>query len=47
VHSRDLALDLTPAARAFLAERGFDPAFGAPPLKRAIQQASRASSPGA
>ncbi len=34
---RDVTLTLTPAARAFLAERGFDPAFGARPLKRAIQ----------
>jgi ATP-dependent Clp protease ATP-binding subunit ClpB len=32
-----VTLTLTPAARAFLAERGFDPAFGARPLKRAIQ----------
>ncbi len=32
-----MTLTLTPAARAFLAERGFDPAFGARPLKRAIQ----------
>ncbi|HEY9167773.1 MAG TPA: ATP-dependent Clp protease ATP-binding subunit [Candidatus Kryptonia bacterium] len=31
-------LDLTKPAREFLAEKGFDPAFGARPLKRAIQR---------
>jgi ATP-dependent Clp protease ATP-binding subunit ClpB len=35
---RNLTLDLTQRARAFLAERGFDPVYGARPLKRAIQQ---------
>lgn len=35
---RKLALSLTDVARSFLAERGFDPAFGARPLKRAIQR---------
>jgi ATP-dependent Clp protease ATP-binding subunit ClpB len=34
----DLALDVSPAALAELAKVGFDPAFGARPLKRAIQQ---------
>src|SRR5579883_1184128 len=33
-----LGLELTPAARAFLAERGYDPQLGARPLRRAIQQ---------
>jgi ATP-dependent Clp protease ATP-binding subunit ClpC len=33
-----LALELTPAARAFLAEKGYDPQLGARPLRRAIQQ---------
>jgi len=33
-----LNLELTPAAVAFLAEKGYDPAYGARPLKRAIQQ---------
>jgi ATP-dependent Clp protease ATP-binding subunit ClpB len=33
-----LALRLTERARAFLAEAGYDPAYGARPLKRAIQQ---------
>jgi ATP-dependent Clp protease ATP-binding subunit ClpC len=33
-----LAIKLTPAARALLAERGYDPQFGARPLRRAIQQ---------
>ena len=32
-----LVLDLTDAAKDWLAERGFDPAFGARPLKRVLQ----------
>jgi len=35
---RDMSLDLTDAARDQLAEAGFDPVYGARPLKRAIQQ---------
>ena len=35
---RKLQLDVTPEARAQLAERGYDPAFGARPLKRTIQR---------
>ncbi len=34
----DIELDLTPEAEDFLIEKGFDPAFGARPLKRAIQR---------
>jgi ATP-dependent Clp protease ATP-binding subunit ClpB len=34
----DLELNLTPEAISFLAEVGFDPVYGARPLKRAIQQ---------
>jgi ATP-dependent Clp protease ATP-binding subunit ClpB len=34
----DLALDVSPAALEELAKVGFDPVFGARPLKRAIQQ---------
>jgi ATP-dependent Clp protease ATP-binding subunit ClpB len=34
---RRIALDVTDAARRYLAEVGYDPAFGARPLKRAIQ----------
>ncbi len=34
----DLAMDVSPAALAELAKVGFDPVFGARPLKRAIQQ---------
>ena len=34
---RGLTLAATPAARARLAELGWDPAFGARPLKRAVQ----------
>ncbi|MBI2265963.1 MAG: ATP-dependent chaperone ClpB [Armatimonadetes bacterium] len=35
---RRLELDLADRARRFLAEEGFDPAFGARPLKRTIQK---------
>jgi ATP-dependent Clp protease ATP-binding subunit ClpB len=35
---RKLTLELTPAARDLLAERGYDPVFGARPLKRTIQR---------
>ncbi len=35
---RDMQLELTDAAVARLAEAGFDPVYGARPLKRAIQQ---------
>jgi ATP-dependent Clp protease ATP-binding subunit ClpB len=31
---RDLAIELSPEARAFLAEKGYDPTYGARPLKR-------------
>ena len=34
----DMKLDVSPAALAELAKVGFDPVFGARPLKRAIQQ---------
>jgi ATP-dependent Clp protease ATP-binding subunit ClpB len=33
---RDLGIELLPEARAFLAEKGYDPTYGARPLKRAI-----------
>jgi ATP-dependent Clp protease ATP-binding subunit ClpB len=36
--ARRLSLDLTPAARGWLAEHGYDPAYGARPLKRLIQK---------
>jgi ATP-dependent Clp protease ATP-binding subunit ClpB len=35
---RKLQIELTPKARHFLAKEGYDPAFGARPLKRAIQR---------
>ena len=35
---RKLGLTLTPEARALIATEGYDPAFGARPLKRAIQR---------
>jgi len=36
--SNDIDLDLTERAKDFLADRGFDPVFGARPLKRVIQR---------
>jgi ATP-dependent Clp protease ATP-binding subunit ClpB len=35
---RKLTLKLTPEAREVIATEGYDPAFGARPLKRAIQR---------
>jgi ATP-dependent Clp protease ATP-binding subunit ClpB len=35
---RKLSLELTPQARAELADEGYDPVYGARPLKRVIQQ---------
>jgi len=36
--ARRIQLDVTPKASAFIAKEGFDPAFGARPLKRVIQR---------
>jgi len=36
--SMGITIELSPAAREFLADKGYDPAFGARPLKRAIQK---------
>jgi len=38
LHQQDIALRLTKEALAHLAEAGFDPVYGARPLKRTIQQ---------
>jgi ATP-dependent Clp protease ATP-binding subunit ClpB len=35
---RKIVLDLDPAAKAWLADKGYDPAYGARPLKRVIQK---------
>jgi ATP-dependent Clp protease ATP-binding subunit ClpB len=35
---RDLQIELSEAAKGFLAEAGYDPAYGARPLKRVIQR---------
>jgi ATP-dependent Clp protease ATP-binding subunit ClpB len=35
---RDLSLEVSPSAKDFLAEVGWDPQFGARPLKRAVQK---------
>jgi len=37
LESRKIALEVTPEAKAWLAETGYDPLFGARPLKRAVQ----------
>jgi ATP-dependent Clp protease ATP-binding subunit ClpB len=39
LHDRRLTLDVTPAAREWLALNGFDPAYGARPLRRLVQTA--------
>ena len=36
--SRNIRLELDPRAKAELAKRGYDPAYGARPLKRVIQK---------
>jgi ATP-dependent Clp protease ATP-binding subunit ClpB len=38
LEDRKITLDLTPAALAWLAEAGYDPVYGARPLKRVIQR---------
>ncbi|MDP2892532.1 MAG: AAA family ATPase, partial [Bacillota bacterium] len=38
LEERDIHLKVTPEARDFLAKKGFDPIYGARPLRRAIQQ---------
>jgi ATP-dependent Clp protease ATP-binding subunit ClpB len=38
LEERKLTVVLTPAARAYLADKGYDPTFGARPLKRLIQR---------
>jgi ATP-dependent Clp protease ATP-binding subunit ClpB len=34
--SRDISISLSPSAKAYIAEAGFDPVYGARPLKRAL-----------
>ena len=38
VEQRDIELTLTPKAKEFIAEAGFDPVYGARPLKRALYE---------
>jgi ATP-dependent Clp protease ATP-binding subunit ClpB len=38
LHTQDIMLDVTPDALNYLAKTGFDPVYGARPLKRTIQQ---------
>ena len=38
LRDRDMGLELRPAAKALLAERGYDPVLGARPLRRTIQR---------
>ncbi|MDG1009683.1 MAG: ATP-dependent chaperone ClpB [Amylibacter sp.] len=39
LQGRDIALDLNEAAKTWLADQGYDPVYGARPLKRVIQKA--------
>ncbi|GAA4835324.1 ATP-dependent Clp protease ATP-binding subunit [Luteimicrobium xylanilyticum] len=38
LHDKDMAIELSPAAKTLLAEKGYDPVLGARPLRRAIQR---------
>ena len=38
IHERGLTLEISDPAKEFLAQEGYDPAFGARPLKRALQR---------
>jgi ATP-dependent Clp protease ATP-binding subunit ClpC len=38
LRDKDMGIELTPAAKALIAKRGFDPVLGARPLRRAIQR---------
>ena len=38
VPTKDMGIELTPAAKDLLAERGYDPLLGARPLRRVIQR---------
>jgi ATP-dependent Clp protease ATP-binding subunit ClpC len=38
LRNRDMGLELTPAAKALLAKKGYDPVLGARPLRRTIQR---------
>ena len=38
VASRDITLSMTPNAKAYIAKEGFDPVYGARPLKRALYE---------
>jgi ATP-dependent Clp protease ATP-binding subunit ClpC len=38
VHAQDVTLEVTPAAIGWLAERGYQPEFGARPMRRVIQR---------
>jgi len=38
LHAKDMGIELTPAAKDLLSERGYDPLLGARPLRRVIQR---------
>jgi ATP-dependent Clp protease ATP-binding subunit ClpC len=38
LRNKDMGLELTPAAKRFLAAKGYDPVLGARPLRRAVQR---------
>lgn len=37
MHAKDIAIELKPAVYQYLADKGYDPQFGARPLNRLIQ----------
>ncbi len=38
LHDRDMGIELRPAAKKLLSEKGYDPVMGARPLRRTIQR---------
>jgi ATP-dependent Clp protease ATP-binding subunit ClpC len=38
LHDKEIALTLTAEARDFLSAKGFDPAYGARPMRRAVER---------
>ncbi len=46
LRDKELDIELAPEARTFLADKGYDPIYGARPLKRAIMSTCRIPWPG-
>ncbi len=38
LRDKDMDIEITPAAKTLLSEKGYDPVLGARPLRRAIQR---------